>query len=71
MFIDDYKAGDLNGYELDYNSIRIPNPDIIYCSVTVFGQTGPDAPRVRLTYHAVMSSNPSSLILVRFGSIAR
>src|SRR5437667_2851394 len=45
VMMENYKVGDLKRYELDYESIRSVNPDIIYCSVTGFGQTGPYAPR--------------------------
>lgn len=45
VFMENYKVGDLKRYGLDYETIRAVNPDIIYCSVTGFGQTGPYAPR--------------------------
>ncbi|MGJ5176962.1 CaiB/BaiF CoA transferase family protein [Bradyrhizobium oligotrophicum] len=45
VFMENYKVGDLKRYGLDYEAIRAVNPDVIYCSVTGFGQTGPYAPR--------------------------
>src|SRR4030088_3055733 len=45
IMMENFKVGDLKRYKLDYESIRIVNPGIIYCSVTGFGQTGPYAPR--------------------------
>jgi crotonobetainyl-CoA:carnitine CoA-transferase CaiB-like acyl-CoA transferase len=45
VFIENFKAGDLKRYGLDYESIRAINPRIVYCSVTGYGQTGPYAPR--------------------------
>src|SRR5215467_13520624 len=45
VFMENYKVGDLKRYGLDYESIHAINPNIIYCSVTGFGQTGPYAPR--------------------------
>jgi len=45
VFMENYKVGDLKRYGLDYEAIRKLNPDVIYCSVTGFGQTGPYAPR--------------------------
>ncbi|MDU6672552.1 MAG: CaiB/BaiF CoA-transferase family protein, partial [Bradyrhizobium sp.] len=45
VFMENYKVGDLKRYGLDYEAIKAVNPDVIYCSVTGFGQTGPYAPR--------------------------
>ena len=41
VLIENYKAGDLARYGLDYNELAKLNPRLIYCSVTGFGQTGP------------------------------
>jgi crotonobetainyl-CoA:carnitine CoA-transferase CaiB-like acyl-CoA transferase len=41
VLIENYKVGDLKRYGLDYESIRAVKPDIVYCSITGFGQTGP------------------------------
>lgn len=45
VFIENFKVGNLKKYGLDYESIKKENPDIIYCSITGFGQTGPYAHR--------------------------
>ena len=45
VFIENYKVGALKRYGLDYDSIKAIRPDIIYCSVTGFGQEGPYASR--------------------------
>lgn len=45
ILVENYKAGDLKRYGLDYEALRTLNPGLIYCSVTGFGQTGPDAHR--------------------------
>src|SRR5207237_351694 len=45
VFMENYKVVDLKRYGLDYEAIKAVNPDVIYCSVTGFGQTGPYAPR--------------------------
>lgn len=45
IMVENFKVGDLARHGLDYAVIRQVNPDIIYCSVTGFGQTGPYAPR--------------------------
>ncbi len=43
VIIENYKAGSLKKYGLDYLSLSEINPKIIYCSITGFGQTGPRA----------------------------
>ena len=43
VLVENYKVGDLARYSLGYDDIRAVNPRIVYCSVTGFGQTGPDA----------------------------
>ena len=45
IFVENFKVGDLQRFGLDYPSIRAVRPDIIYCSITAFGQTGPYAAR--------------------------
>jgi formyl-CoA transferase len=41
VLIENYKAGDLKRYGLDYEEMRKVNPRLVYCSITGFGQTGP------------------------------
>jgi crotonobetainyl-CoA:carnitine CoA-transferase CaiB-like acyl-CoA transferase len=43
VLIENYKAGSLAKYGLDYTSLAAINPRLVYCSVTGFGQTGPRA----------------------------
>ncbi len=45
VLIENYKVGDLARYGLDYDSLSKINPELIYCSITGFGQTGPYAKR--------------------------
>lgn len=45
VVLENYKAGQLKKYGLDYDALRAVKPDIVYCSVTGFGQTGPYAHR--------------------------
>ncbi len=52
IFVENFKVGGLQKYGLDYESIRQVRPDIIYCSITGFGQTGPYAPRAGYDYLA-------------------
>lgn len=41
VFIENFKVGDMARYGLDYASLKTLNPELVYCSVTGFGQTGP------------------------------
>jgi crotonobetainyl-CoA:carnitine CoA-transferase CaiB-like acyl-CoA transferase len=45
VVIENFKAGDLARYGLDYGSLRPEFPKLVYCSITGFGQTGPYASR--------------------------
>ncbi|MEQ8435184.1 MAG: CaiB/BaiF CoA-transferase family protein [Oceanicaulis sp.] len=41
VVIENYKTGGLKKYGLDYESLKAVRDDIVYCSITGFGQTGP------------------------------
>lgn len=43
VLIENYKAGSLAKYGLDYDSLSKVNPRLVYCSITGFGQAGPRA----------------------------
>lgn len=43
VVIENYKAGSLAKYGLDYASLSALNPKLVYCSITGFGQDGPRA----------------------------
>lgn len=45
VVIENYKVGTLARYGLDYATLSQPNPGLIYCSITGFGQTGPYSAR--------------------------
>lgn len=45
ILVENFKVGDLARYGLDYASLSALNPRLIYCSITGFGQTGPNAHR--------------------------
>lgn len=45
ILVENFKPGDLGRYGLDYATLRAVNPRLIYCSISGFGQTGPDAHR--------------------------
>jgi formyl-CoA transferase len=41
IVIENYKVGQLAKYGLDHESLKACKPDLIYCSITGFGQDGP------------------------------
>lgn len=45
VIIENFKVGGLKKYGLDYDSLKAIKPDLVYCSITGFGQTGPYAKR--------------------------
>ncbi len=45
VVIENFRAGRLADYGLDDASLRRDNPGLIYCSITGFGQDGPDRDR--------------------------
>lgn len=45
VLIENYKVGGLAKYQLDYAALSKLNPQLVYCSITGFGQTGPYAHR--------------------------
>jgi len=50
VFIENFKVGDMARYGLDYDTLKLLNPKLVYCSVTGFGQTGPYADRAGYDY---------------------
>jgi formyl-CoA transferase len=45
VVIENYKVGQLAKYGLDYENLKKIKPDLIYCSITGFGQFGPYSQR--------------------------
>lgn len=43
VLVENYKVGSLKKYHLDYETLNKINPQLIYASLTGFGQDGPDA----------------------------
>ncbi|CAN7649470.1 CaiB/BaiF CoA transferase family protein [Neorhizobium tomejilense] len=43
VVVENYKVGTLKRYALDYDSLKEVNPSLVYCSITGFGQTGPNS----------------------------
>ncbi len=45
VLIENFKVGGLKKYGLDYARLKAVNPELVYCSITGFGQDGPYAQR--------------------------
>ena len=45
VVLENFKVGHLKRYGLDYDSLKEIRPDLVYCSITGFGQDGPYAHR--------------------------
>jgi crotonobetainyl-CoA:carnitine CoA-transferase CaiB-like acyl-CoA transferase len=50
VVVENFKTGGLKKYGLDFDSLRAINPRLVYCSITGFGQDGPDASRPGYDY---------------------
>lgn len=45
ILIENFKVGALQRYGLDWEALRAINPALVYCSITGYGQSGPNAQR--------------------------
>ncbi|MES2973774.1 MAG: CaiB/BaiF CoA-transferase family protein [Pseudomonadota bacterium] len=50
VVVENFKAGALDRYGLDYESLRKVKPDLIYCSISGYGRTSPLAGRAGYDY---------------------
>lgn len=50
VVVENFKTGGLARYGLDYAALSAINPKLVYCSITGFGQDGPDAHRAGYDY---------------------
>ena len=62
VFVDNFKVGFLEQYGLGYEDVKKIRPDIIYCSITGFGQMGPYAHRPGYDFQIQGLSGLMSLI---------
>jgi crotonobetainyl-CoA:carnitine CoA-transferase CaiB-like acyl-CoA transferase len=45
VVVENFRPGVMRRLGLDYDTVRAANPDVVYCSITGFGQTGPESHR--------------------------
>lgn len=43
VLVENFKVGQMQSFGLDYETLSAENPRLVYCSITGYGQTGPDA----------------------------
>lgn len=43
VVVENFRVGWMADHGLDYDTLRTANPGLIYCSITAYGQDGPDA----------------------------
>ncbi len=48
--VENFKVGQMADYGLDYASLRVEHPGLVYCSITGYGQDGPYANRPGYDY---------------------
>jgi len=55
VFVENFRPGTMARFRLDYEAMRAVRPDLVYCSISGYGQTGPMAsrPAVDLMVQAV------------------
>lgn len=62
VLVENFKVGGLKKYGLSYDDLRAEFPQLVYCSITGFGQTGPNASKpgydlLAQGYGGIMSLN--------------
>ena len=50
VLVENYKVGDMARYGLDFPRLHALNPQLVYCSITGYGQTGPYRERAGYDY---------------------
>ena len=62
VFVENYRPGALDKLGLGYEELSRRNPKLVYCSVSAYGHTGPDAERAGFGLIAEAKSGAMSLI---------
>lgn len=62
VFVENYRPGALKKLGLGYDDLSADNPGLVYCSVSAYGQTGPDASRPGFGLIAEAKSGAMSII---------
>ncbi len=62
VFVENYRPGALKKLGLGYEELAKTNPGLVYCSVSAYGHTGPDAPRAGFGLIAEAKSGIMSMV---------
>jgi crotonobetainyl-CoA:carnitine CoA-transferase CaiB-like acyl-CoA transferase len=62
VFVENYRPGALDKLGLGYGQLSVLNPKLVYCSVSAYGHTGPDADRAGFGLIAEARSGAMDLI---------
>ncbi len=62
VFVENYRPGALKKLGLGYEELSKDNPGLVYCSVSAYGQTGPDSSRPGFGLIAEAKSGAMSMI---------
>jgi len=62
VFVENYRPGALEKLGLGYEALAKENPRLVYCSVSAYGQTGPDSQRAGFGLLAEAKSGAMNLI---------
>ncbi|THE66010.1 CoA transferase [Salinadaptatus halalkaliphilus] len=74
VVVESFRPGVLERFELDYESVRADNDDVIYCSITGYGQDGPRSgwaaydPLVQAISGLMATVSPSDDRSIRIGA---
>ncbi|HVV92579.1 MAG TPA: CoA transferase [Hyphomicrobiales bacterium] len=61
VFVENFRPGTMERFRLGYEALRTVRPDIVYCSISGYGQTGPMASRPALDLMVQAASGLMSL----------
>ncbi|MEM6935482.1 MAG: CoA transferase [Pseudomonadota bacterium] len=68
IFVEGFRPGVVNRLSADYDTIRAKRPEIIYCSVSAFGQSGPYRDRPA---HDLANQSLAGFVAMNVGSDGR
>lgn len=54
VLVENFRVGKMDEWGLGYEDLRAENPDLVYCTITGYGETGPD--RHRPAYDLIMQA---------------